>query len=74
MEICDKIKEIRIINNLTQEEFAEIVGVSRQTIVKWEAGSSMPDSFNLKTICLKFNVSLNYLFDFEVKQKPSKNH
>lgn len=38
-----KISIIRKMNNLTQEEFAEELDVSRQAISKWENGTSVPD-------------------------------
>lgn len=43
MEIGNKILILRKQNNLSQEELAEKVGVSRQTISKWELGETSPD-------------------------------
>ena len=43
MNIGNKILELRKKNNITQEELAERVGVSRQTISKWELGETSPD-------------------------------
>ena len=43
MEIGNKIVELRKQGNLTQEQLAEKVGVSRQTISKWELGETSPD-------------------------------
>lgn len=47
MEFCDKIKKIRTDNNLTQEQFAEKLYVSRTAVSKWESGKGYPsiDSF-----------------------------
>lgn len=42
-----KISIIRKMNNLTQEEFAEELDVSRQAISKWENGTSVPDVYML---------------------------
>ena len=42
MEFKDKLKELRIANNLTQEALAYKLKVSRSTIAKWEAGLGIP--------------------------------
>ena len=41
--ICENIQILRKKRNLTQEALAELVGVTRQTIAKWESGESTPD-------------------------------
>ena len=41
--ISSKIKNIRTLNKLSQEEFAEKLEVSRQTVYYWEAGKAVPD-------------------------------
>ena len=41
--ICENIQILRKKRNLTQEALAELVGVTRQTIAKWESGESAPD-------------------------------
>ena len=43
MIIGNKINQLRKLAGMTQEEVAEKLGVSRQTISKWEAGTTMPD-------------------------------
>ena len=55
------IKDIRKKNNLTQNEFASILGVTFQAVSKWENDKSIPDITILKDISNKFNVDLNYL-------------
>ena len=57
----NKIKELRIKNNLTQEELAEKLNVSRQTISKWELGETNPNINQAKEISKIFNVSLEEL-------------
>lgn len=57
------IKEIRIKNNLTQNEFANMLGVTYQAVSKWENGKSIPDILMLKEISSRFNVDLNYLIN-----------
>ena len=54
MKINESLKNIRLDNNLTQDDFAEKLGVTRQTISSWENGKSYPDIENIIkkiTIC-----------------------
>lgn len=60
-QIGSIIKGIRKKNNLTQNEFASILGVTFQAVSKWENDKSIPDITILKDISNKFNVDLNYL-------------
>ncbi len=60
MELSEKIKQIRKDNNLSQEKFAEEIGVSRQSIVKYEKGVTNPLIDVLIRICQRFNLSLDY--------------
>lgn len=71
MKISEKIKEIRIKENLTQEQFAEKIFVSRNAVAKWETGRGYPDIQNLITISDVFNISLDELVkeDSKVKNK-----
>ncbi len=68
MEIGSKILELRKKNNITQEELAENVGVSRQTISKWELGETSPDLEEAKKLSKIFNVSLDELVDNDIKE------
>ena len=61
MEIGTKIFELRKQNNLSQEKLAEMVGVSRQTISKWELGETSPDIKQAKRLAEIFRVSLDQL-------------
>ena len=60
-QIGSIIKDIRKQNNLTQNDFASILGVTFQAVSKWENDKSIPDITILKDISNKFNVDLNYL-------------
>ena len=60
-QIGSIIKDICKKNNLTQNEFASILGVTFQAVSKWENDKSIPDITILKDISNKFNVDLNYL-------------
>ena len=65
MELCNKIKKIRTDNKLTQEQFAEIMLVSRTAVSKWENGTCYPSIDSLKYMSKTFNVSLDKLLSSE---------
>ena len=50
MELKNKLKELRISRNMTQEAVAEYLGVSSQTVSKWERGLLSPDIYLLPKI------------------------
>lgn len=59
MKIGEKIHQIRKMSGMTQEELAEKMNVSRQTISKWEGGTSVPDLENAVRLCELFQISLD---------------
>lgn len=68
------IKSIRIENNLSQQKFANILGVTSQAVSKWENGKNIPDISIMKEISNKFNVDINEILDGQYKtENISKN-
>lgn len=65
MEFCEKIKKIRTDNNLTQEQFAEKLFVSRTAVSKWESGKGYPSIDSLKYMSKLFNISIDDLLSSE---------
>ena len=61
----DKIYALRKEKNISQEEFAEVLNTSRQAISKWERNDTKPDIDKLIDIANYFNVSVDYLLDYE---------
>ncbi len=61
----DNLVQLRKLNDMTQEELAEAVGVTRQAIAKWEAGDSVPDLERSKAIADAFGVSLDDLANYD---------
>ena len=61
MEIGSKLKEARLKINLTQEQVAEALGVSRQTVSNWETGKFYPDIVSVIKMSDLYEVSLDYL-------------
>jgi transcriptional regulator with XRE-family HTH domain len=67
MDFDKKIIELRKQNNLTQEDLAEKLNVSRQTVSNWETAKCYPDIETLVIISNKFNISLDVLIKENVK-------
>lgn len=65
MEFNEKLQYFRKKSNLTQEELAEKLFVSRTAISKWESGRGMPSISSLKAISEVFNVSIDELLSSE---------
>lgn len=63
MDIGKKIIEIRKNNNLTQEELAEKLNVTRQTVSNWETLKCYPDIETIILISQKFNITLDNLLN-----------
>lgn len=59
--IGDRVKEARAAASLSQEWLAGEIGVKRQTISKWESGSTYPDMENLEKLCQVFKCDLAFL-------------
>lgn len=67
MELNAQIKKYRTELNLSQEELAEKVYVTRQTISNWENGKCMPDYGIVKPLCQELGITVSELMDGEVK-------
>ncbi|NSW92617.1 MAG: helix-turn-helix transcriptional regulator [Firmicutes bacterium] len=57
----ERIRMLRIENNLTQEEFGKLFGIVKSTVSLYESGKSTPDIQTQKKICEYFNISLDWL-------------
>ena len=69
MNLSEKIIKIREDNNLTQDEMAEKIFVTRQAISKWERGISYPSLDVLRLISKEFKISMNNLLDVSENEK-----
>lgn len=68
MELGKQIYELRKKANLSQEQLAEKVGVSRQTISKWELGETAPDIKQAQVLSQVFSVNLDELTGNDTKE------
>ena len=67
----DNLVELRKIHDLSQEELADKIGVSRQTLSKYETGESLPDIEKCKLIADTFGVSIDDLLNYDSNSNES---
>lgn len=71
MTTGEKIAKLRRDNNLTQEQLAQTLGVSRQAIFKWEADGAFPETDKLIKMSEIFKCSVDYLLKYHVDEGSS---
>lgn len=69
MNLGNSLFQARKKCGLSQEEVAEKLGVSRQTVSKWETDETVPDIRQSKKMAMLYNVSLDELIDFDIDIK-----
>ena len=69
MTLGNSLYKARKRTGLSQEEVAEKLGVSRQTISKWETNETLPDIRQSKQMAQLYHLSLDELIDFDVDVK-----
>ena len=65
----DNLIELRKLNGMSQDELADRIGVSIQTVSKYETGESLPDIEKCKRIAEVFSVSMDDLINYERNNK-----
>ena len=66
MIIAEKIMSLRKQYGWSQEELADLIGVSRQSVSKWESAASIPDIQKIIKMSEVFGVSIDYLLKDEI--------
>lgn len=76
MTIGEKISKLRIGNGVSQEQLAERLGVSRQSVSKWEMGQALPQIDKVVLLCELFSVSCDDLLcdTVSIDEKCVKRH
>lgn len=71
IKICENLKQLRFEKGNTQAELANYLGISIQSVSKWECGAGFPDIALIPSIAAYYSVSIDYLFgtDDETKEK-----
>lgn len=65
MEFKDRLKELRIMNNLSQMQLSLKTGLSQSAIAKWELGKTEPTATAIITLAKFFNETTDYLLGQE---------
>ena len=65
MTLGDKLKHLRIKNNLTQKDLADSLHVTFQTVSKWENDTNEPDMATLKELAKILNCPISYFYSDE---------
>ena len=71
MSFAENLKQLRKEKQLSQEELAEILDVSRQAVSKWEQGIGYPEVEKLLLLSSKLRVSLDSLMETEIAEKSN---
>ena len=71
MTLGDKLTKLRKENNYTQEQLAELLGVSRQAISKWESDTAYPETEKLLRLGELYDCSMDYLLKDGEKARPA---
>ena len=71
MTLGEKLSKLRKEYNYTQEQLAEILGVSRQSISKWESDIAFPETEKLIELGKLFKCSMDYLLKEDITEKES---
>ena len=66
--LSENLKRIRKDNNLSQEQLAEKLGVSRQSVSKWENGEAYPEMDKVLQLCKMFNLNIDELLNQDIKE------
>lgn len=69
MTFCEKLVELRKEKGISQEALAEVLGVSRQAVSKWETGAAQPEMANILRLCDILEVSPNELLCHKSAEK-----
>ena len=72
INIGNKIRELRKKKGITQEILASVLSVSPQAVSKWESGLTYPDMEMIPVIAGYFEVSMDMLFDYDVREMKEK--
>ena len=69
MNLSSNLKKIRKENNLSQEDLAEKLGVSRQSVSKWESNQAYPEMDKVIQLCKMFNLNIDELLNQDINDK-----
>lgn len=65
----NEIQKLRLKNNLSQEELANLLSIDRSTVAKWETGKALPRADKLPTLAKILNCSMDEIFNINKKSE-----
>ncbi len=68
VKICDNLRILRAKERYSMEDIAEIIGVSRQSVAKWESGESLPDIDKCVKLAKLYKVTLDDLVSATIEE------
>ena len=71
MSFAENLVELRKYHDFSQEELADMIGVSRQTLSKYETGESLPDIEKCKRLADVFGVTIDDLISYDKKNEDN---
>ena len=76
MKFCDKLLLLRKRHGYSQEQLADLLGISRQSVSKWESGQAMPELIKMIQISDLFSVPIDDLVrdERELSQKTADHY
>ena len=74
MGFAENLTELRKLNNYSQEDLAERIGVSRQTLSKYETGESLPDIEKCRLLADVFSVTVDDLISYEKNDEENMGY
>ncbi len=74
MSFSENLQYLRRTNKITQEQLAEELNVSRQSVSKWETGEAYPETEKIIMLCDKFDVTMDALLRGDVTQNAEKDN
>ncbi len=72
LKLGENLKKYRTNRELTQEQLADVLGVSAQAVSRWENGSTYPDIMLLPTIASYFDISVDEIIGFDTTRKEER--
>ncbi len=72
--ISGNLKYLRKTKGLSQEELAEKIEVTRQSIAKWESGETLPDLMKCRELALYFGTSIDHLMNYSFENESVTEH
>lgn len=70
MDLAERLQDLRKKANYSQEQVAELLGISRQAVSKWESGQGKPELDNIIKLTEIYNVSADYIISGQERISP----